>query len=745
VKPIWIITLVLGILLFISGVIIALNPFGILQIIQGVGDPYYKENSRVDIQFTFDPGKVGESSSSVTSYKIIGGGIIVEKGSSYDRELNTLVNEVNNIGYGEGSAFLFWGDTEEAAKVRDLKNRIDYIGGRNSQTFGEISPGGGSQKTVQVYVPSVSDTYDKLVVYEFFCELGFKYINQWNCEASKSEILGIDLSSGFCGDIDNNPTPTDLIQGSSWDEHCFFRNKPSYCDDINHKCVDLCSSDGACSDGYCLGRYADTASEIRNLIDKWEQNNIEGTLGCVDKDKICKLARDCRAIGGAISDYEYNSAHCEKSDIPSWLEDTNDLVAVGAFGECQAGCKNAMDCTETVGDADNFKAPVFGSLIAGESWTCQSDGHCRLNICNHNSDCWSIQRTQMSKCESGSCERITCTDHYDCWDYIIIEPGLNEYRYGCQSGTCTFRNDFPDENYITPSLCEAAFGIPDDGKAWTVKDGKCDEEEIIEDECSPTSSQSTIQRDCKESRGEANIGFVWGCFRVVIDGKSKGVCSEVEIPVTENCQMADNPDEYCMYDKGVDTLSRGRKWICSENGICVLTAATCNNDGDCQVGSIGGTCIDGLCQYGVPPDPDIPVICGNGICETGEDVTNCEEDCGGIQPAFKWDTLYWLPILLTLGMSLWFGMRGKIKEGSYVFVDFAVGGVLGAVIGVALYYIFKYWVWITLLGFFGGTIALVIVLVIGGLPLLFMILSWLMKGRLKLGRGTTRTTNQERF
>jgi len=717
---------ILGIaLVFIIGIVFALNQLGLLTITPSPEQVYYYQNTPVKVEFIFDPGKVGEDSSSKSTYHIIGGVAIVEKNTQDDKDLKDLYTQVNAIGYGEGH---LWGDTKEARIVRALKTKMDYIGGRASDTFPEISSPGGTKKVVDgAYVPTVSGTYDNLVVYEFFCELGFKYINQWNCFADRHEIIGINKD--FCGNIGLASTPNDLIKTPTWDDYCFGRYSPGYCDKLNHKCIPLCSAEAACSgDQYCLAKYADNAKQITDLLDKWEKNKEKGTLGCVDKDKICESSEDCRAMGGMINEYKYNAGHCEKTDIPGWLKDTNELVDYGAFGMCKPGCEIDMDCTETIGDADNFKANVFGRLIAGESWTCLSDGHCRLNLCNHDTDCWAIQRTQMSLCESGVCERITCSDHYDCWDYVIIESGLDNYQYGCFDHICQYA-EWDSPGYLSPSLCEAAFGVPTEGKAWRVKGGKCTQETIIENECTVGASKNKIQTQCTNLKGEPTEGYEWACIRVPIGTKTKGVCNEVQIPVTENCQMANNPDEYCMYHEGVENLARGKKWICSENGICVLTIATCTTDADCRVGSIGGTCIDGFCQYGYVPPVPIEPVCGNGICEAGEDKNNCAEDCGTPNPLFKWDNLYLLPILLTFGLALLFGWRGKQKTEKYHTFDFIIGGVLGVIIGIVAYFIIKYWVWIALVTLIGGGGAIVLILAIGGAPLLWFIFNYLSKGR----------------
>jgi len=587
----------------------------------------------------------------------------------------------------------------------------------------------GTQKVKSIRIPSVAGTYDVFRVYGFFCEVGVTYSDEWNCHGEVYEVVGINKD--FCGDLTGYSSPTQPKDHPTWDDYCFFKSKPSYCDDKAHNCVRLCRGDSACygADQYCLARYADNAKEITDLLDDWEKQESFGNPGCVDKDKVCKLSRDCRAMGGAISDNKYSAAHCEKTDIPSWLEDTNDLVGYGAFGMCKPGCKNQMDCTETIGSADDFSVPIWGGArsVRGESWTCLDDGRCRLNICNHDTDCWALEKTQMSMCESGVCKRVTCSNHYDCWDYVIIESGLDNYQYGCFNGMCQYA-EWDSPGYLSSNLCEAAFGTPDEGKTWSVKGGKCKQVEIIKSECTVGAGKSKIQKQCTDLKGEPTEGYEWDCIRTQIEGKTYGVCNEVEIPVTENCLMANNPDEYCMNDKGVETLARGRKWICSENGICVLSIADCRTDADCKVGSIGGTCIDGLCQYGHVPPPPVPPVCGDGVCQAGEDKNNCAEDCG-VPGGLKWDNLYFLPILLTLGLSLLFAWSGKRKTGYYSTFDFIVGGVLGAVIGIVLYFIVKYWVWITLVTLIGAGGAIAVILAIGGLPLLWFVFNYLTKGR----------------
>ena len=118
--------------------------------------------------------------------------------------------------------------------------------------------------------------------------------------------------------------------------------------------------------------------------------------------------------------------------------------------------------------------------------------------------------------------------------------------------------------------------------------------------------------------------------------------------------------------------------------------------------------------------------CGDGKCESilGETPTSCPDDCGDWEEKKGWwDNLYLLPILLTLGMSVMWGWKERKKTGKYHWLDFVIGGILGLGIGFALFFIIKNIIPILVTGFVLGGGALIVILVVGGIPLLISLLN----------------------
>jgi len=157
----------------------------------------------------------------------------------------------------------------------------------------------------------------------------------------------------------------------------------------------------------------------------------------------------------------------------------------------------------------------------------------------------------------------------------------------------------------------------------------------------------------------------------------------------------------CIYDP-----KEGAK--CAEDPTCKKEDETCTEDKDCCEG----------------------LECRQNVCKP-------------IKPGWQWDNLYFIPILLTLGLAGLFGWAGKERTGAYYWVDFVIGGALGLGIGIGAYFILKHWLMILLIGLIGGGGALALILFLGGIPLLLFIINLLTRGRVVRGIETKRRLERE--
>lgn len=566
---------------------------------------YYMIGDTITQTWDLDPKDVGETDYKALQIKYA----ITKLVKETDPEVyiySKLLTEIN--GWKGTTAYGWAGKIEDACRT---------FGGCKHLKAGEVRD--PTSLSIDITVP----TWGKYYVYTMLCEGGFTGVNEFLCKARKMEIIAMD--ENFCGNVSAYNAKAEGVIDTTWDNDCYRRGEGlAYCDETSHRCIKVCPCVDATQ--YCLAKYVETGEDLSDIITKMEEQREEkalGTIGCVDKDKVCAISADCypgdkeRMIG----------EHCEKQDIPEWLKIVNEGFTIeGKFGICKSGCKIKDDCDKTLGDPASFDTTVLGKTVPGISWTCLADGSCRLDVCRVDTDCWSIHRTQMAECLGGTCERITCTDHYDCWAKEVIPVGApsSQYGYMCSAGYCVYSSEFASvaKDYLTPSLCEAAFGRPPANKAWSVEAGKCVEKDIFISECNPRATQEQIDEACLKTGKILPEGYKWICIPTAYGG----TCGQQEIPPTEDCTIADNPDEYCMYREIVE-LPRGKKSICDEaTKLCLMADATCKVDADCTIGRISGSCVYGLCDY--TKAPIVPeAVCGNNECEIGETYMSCPEDC----------------------------------------------------------------------------------------------------------------------
>ena len=108
--------------------------------------------------------------------------------------------------------------------------------------------------------------------------------------------------------------------------------------------------------------------------------------------------------------------------------------------------------------------------------------------------------------------------------------------------------------------------------------------------------------------------------------------------------------------------------------------------------------------------------------ETCSENNECVKPIPG-KDKFDFNWLLALPILLTIGASVFWGWKQKQKIGSYSPIDFIIGGIFGLLIGIVLRWVFSNWLVLLLIGVVGGGGMIFLVCFLGGLPLVIAILN----------------------
>ena len=202
------------------------------------------------------------------------------------------------------------------------------------------------------------------------------------------------------------------------------------------------------------------------------------------------------------------------------------------------------------------------------------------------------------------------------------------------------------------------------------------------------------------------------CKVVVYNTEKPTVKAESGLQVCINPLLICIKDDTRCVDKKFEYCYKGIKWNPNpaKDSECVFDE--CANDAECP--SSKPFCVNKICAV-CKRDRDCPSefpMCENGAC---------------VKREAKWDNLYFLPILLTLGLAGLFGWRGKSRTGKYSVLDFLIGGVLGLGAGFALFWIIRNLLTILFVGFALGTTGLIIILIAGGIPLLLTIINMLFR------------------
>jgi hypothetical protein len=229
-------------------------------------------------------------------------------------------------------------------------------------------------------------------------------------------------------------------------------------------------------------------------------------------------------------------------------------------------CAGSTSCG--YGTCDNDEKP---------DWYC-SNGNC-VYTCNYNSDC-----VKSCECTSGVC-CDGCNYRPSTW----ICDTETETQYGCPWGT-TCGADVAEKSKTRYRYCSGTSsqcsGNWDDWlplTAWKTSD-YCSSSEI----CVVGASQCQASSTCSSS----NVKYIKGCY--------------------------DN-DVY---------------WFDTDN-VRYSKVQECDDDNPCTLDSCEeGVCVNELkqdgttCEIGSPEYCENCEHCGDGLCNCGEDNTNCPDDCG---------------------------------------------------------------------------------------------------------------------
>ena len=480
-----------------------------------------------------------------------------------------------------------------------------------------------------------------------------------NCEALGWD--GGDCLSSYCGDgtcdadetLSNCATDCDLDCGAGSIAGCFGgcvsvtllnngscddalactyhnwdNNACGYCGDFvcdtTQENASLCPQD--CGDSLCADDAVDgcepgsciSASELGNGVCSGDLNckawDFEGGDCCEDPEMIklcdglcvhpawkydgscdpglnCEAGEwdggDCDECGDSICGSAENSWSCP--------EDCTEVTcSAGQIESCDGVC---VDDDGALGDGfcdGDFACAALGwddgdccagDEIVGCDSSCVWEGHLGDGVCDAALDCALHTNDGGDCCGEGyiqTCDGAciedtllangTCDEALNCvaTDYDAGDCCPDGFLKDC-SGGCTASEVYGDE------ICDTAFA--------------CDALEWDKGACCPAGTTANCEGGCSESSlsGDGICQDEMACETTDFDGGD--CCPDNELPI---CNQGDDDTLYCTFSES-------------------LGDGFCDPDFNCEAyGYDAGDC----------------VLCGNGICEPGEDQNTCMSDCG---------------------------------------------------------------------------------------------------------------------
>jgi hypothetical protein len=310
---------------------------------------------------------------------------------------------------------------------------------------------------------------------------------------------------------------------------------------------------------------------------------------------------------GVCSDVDTDDVQDQIDNCPGVANnDQTDANGNGIGDVCETGCGNGfIDGTEQCDGSDLGGATCSGQGFDGGTLSCTSSCTFDTSDC---AQCGNGVREGSEACDGSDFGGASCGD-FDCGGGFL---------------SCTSSCELDSSTCDTCAVCD--------------NDSTCEAGELcgICDDCFSEPAGFCGNGTCEPSLGE-------DCFSCAADcrGKQNGK------PSNRYCCGADTgcSDSRC---------STGTDWLCSDTP----SAGSCCGDGECTGTENSfncaidcGTCESSteICDDGFDNDCDLQVDCddsscsldpaceveppacnGNGICEVGEDCTNCG-DCDGRQ------------------------------------------------------------------------------------------------------------------
>jgi hypothetical protein len=337
-----------------------------------------------------------------------------------------------------------------------------------------------------------------------------------------------------------------------------------------------------------------------------------------------------------LDDVQLDSKLFDSTDC-SWKKQSFTTVAPSKLGTYtyMVGCYAAEDINDSYrGMYDNlrlcivnvgfliFPAPTCGdgSCDVGEKWTCPAD-------------CWGTWWRYVTRCGDGRCDmREIYTCPADCGRIGCNESTCTAWsNQGCGVGFC-FSNQMYQTRNCNSKYCTTSRCLYDSSCTATNKcgNGVCDSGE-----------NTTCPSDC---------GIVTTCVESTCTawsnkGCGAGTCTSTQLYQVRNCTTncitsQCVADSSCINKCGNGVCDSGENVTCPadcgnvvacdestctawKNSGCAL--GTCNSTSMYQIRNCTTNCTTSRCIY----NASCGIICGNGICESKENVT-CPSDCNGI-------------------------------------------------------------------------------------------------------------------